>query len=551
MKKSKSIIALAIAMLMCLSILAACGGGDDTNTSSDPSASAEPSVAAPFQEGQAAPDSPAPTGTDVVFAEEIIIITDNNDISVLNSFLPSAGAPPVSWTTNMVYDRLIYPLGGGQYEPYLALDWTEEVIDGNQVLTFWLREDVYFHNGENLTASDVVFTLEKAGEDMTGTNHGYWHPTGFNVTASALDTYTVQIVLDRIFVDYLFNLSNPYCWIASEKAMRDDPLNGYMVGSGAFKYVEFVPSNYWVVERNDDYWGEPAITRQVTFRFIPEQGTRTIMMLNGEAQLSFGISGEDMEIFETSDDFQLFPFTFNNPNCISFNMDDPILADWNFRMAVASALDRAEIAVVAAGAYAAPDYSGSLWGFSTEFRNDTLDQIPEDLDAARAYLEASIYAGEEIEIASSILTYTKQAEIIQQQLARIGILTTLNVMDPPAMTAYTDRNNNQSQITSGLVVMTEAASSYRGAIYPEATGNRVMYDNERIGELLDLAMGELDQDIRRGYWFEIQEILAQDIPRINTFWRLNAAVAVPGIGGFALPSTALYDLRYIYWQIEG
>ena len=551
MKKSKKVLALAITALMCLSLLAACGGD---NSSSDPTTTGTESASpnAPIAPGQVAPTEAAPTGDDVVFAEEIIIIMDNNAVTVLNPFITGAGAPANSWTSNLMYDRLVYPIGDGKYDPYLAKDWDIEVTDsGAMVFTFELREDVYFHNGENMTANDVVFTINTAKEDMTGTNHGYWHPTGIDVTATALDQYTVRIELDQIYIDYLFNLSLPYCMIVSEKAMRDDPDNGYAIGTGAFYLTEFVSGNYHVVERNDNYWGEPPITRKITFRFIPEPGTRTIMMINNEAQLCFGIGGEDMEVFEDSPDYQMFPFTFNNAMTLNFNMEHPILSDWNFRMAVASALDRAEIAIVAAGTYSAPNYTGTVWGYETEFRNDNLEMIPEDLDAARAYLEASVYNGEPIEIATSIITFTRAAEVIQQQLARIGIDIVLEVMDGPGMTSYTDPNNNQSEITLNVVVFTEVASSYRGFVYPGSNGNRVMYNNERVKELFDLAVIELNDDLRRSYYYEIQEILAHDIPRVEMFFRMNAAVSVPGIGGFALPSTALYDFRYIYWQIEG
>ena len=553
MKKSKKLIALVIALLMCLSILAACGGNDDpgggdapaTGNVPDTSPSDSPNV--PFDPGGDAPDAPAPTDSAAVFAEEIIIITDNNSVTVINPFFPSAGTPANSWTTNLVYDRLIYPVGGGQYEPYLATDWA---TDDYKTFTFWLRDDVYFHNGEKFTANDVVWTINAAGEDMAGTNYSYWHPMP-GVEAVALDETTVQITLPDVYIDYLFNLAQPYCLIANEKAMREDPVDGALIGTGAFKLVEFISGNYWIVERNEAYWGEPAITRKITFRFIPEQGTRTIMMQNGEAQLCFGISGEDMHLFENDPNFQLFNFTFNNNNVLMFNLDDPILSDYNLRMAIASALNRADIAMVAAGAYAAPVTDGNVWGYETEFRDWNIPMIPEDLDAARAYLELSSYNGEPIEIATSIITNTRAAEAIQQQMQQVGINIVLEVMDNAALTAYNDPANNQSQLVVHVVVHTEAASSTRTGYIPGMSANRVGYDNPIVTELYAQAMVETDDDARRDLYLEIQRLVAEDPPRLNLFWRMNAAVAVPGIGGFALPSTALYDFRYLYWQIEG
>jgi len=550
MKKTKKVVAILMALAICFALLAACGdGSSDTPGGNQPGTSggntaAPPPTQTPFAPGQAAPDAPA--RQDGNFGEEIIIIVDNNAVSVLDPFMPGAGAPANSWTTNLIFDRLIYPLGGGEYAPYLATRW--ETTD-YKTFTFWLRDDVYFHNGEKFNAHDVVWTVNKAGEDMAGTNYSFWHPVPV-VRVEAIEEYVVQIELQSVFIDYIFNIAQPYCLIVNEKAMRDDPVNGVMVGTGAFKFMEFVPSNYWIVERNDNYWSDLAITRKITFRFIPEQGARTVMMLNREAELCFGIGGDDMHIFENHDDFQLYPFTFNNNNVLMFNLDDPLLSDYNLRMAIIHGLNRADIAVVAAGAYAAPVTDGNVWGYETEFRLWDIPMIAEDENLAREFLARSNYNGEPIEIATSILTNTRAAEMVQQLLLPLGINITLNVMDGAGLTAYNDPANNQSQLVIHVAVHTEAASSTRASVYPGMNANRVMYNNPQVTALYDRAVVETDFNTRRDLYHQIQRILAEDPPRINLFWRLNAAVAVHGIGGFSLPSTALYDFRYLYWDLD-
>jgi len=554
MKKSRRILAILLTLAVSLALLAACGGGGTTDSGGTTgggttgggggSNTPAPPVSTPFQPGGEAPDAPAPEGGN--FAEEITIICDNNAVSVLNAFMPGAGAPANSWTTNLIYDRLIYPLGGGEFAPYLATRW--ETSD-YKTFKFWLRDDVYFHNGEKFTAHDVVWTVTKAGEDPAGTNYAYWHPVPV-VRVQALDDYTVEIELASVFIDYIFNVAQPYCLIANEKAMKADPVDGAMIGTGAFKLTEFVPSNYWIVERNENYWGDPAITRKITFRFIPEQGARTVMMLNDEAQLCFGIGGDDMHIFETHDDFQLFNFTFNNCNVLMFNLDDPLLSDYNLRMAIIHGLNREEIAVVAAGAYAAPVTDGNVWGFESEFRLWDIPMIPEDTNLAKEFLAKSNYKGEPLEIATSIITNSRAAEMVQQQLLPLGINIELKVLDGAGLTAYNDPANNQSQIVIHVVVMTEAASSSRASVYPGMNANRVMYNNPIVTDLYDRAMVETNLNTRRDLYHQIQRVIAEDPPRINLFWRMNAAVAVPGIGGFTLPSTALYDFRYLYWDLD-
>ena len=566
MKKSKKIIGLVISALMLLSLLAACGGTDSNtntnnnnaspdssvssnnnnnsnNSSSPPSAS--PSVVQPIAPGAAAPDAPAPTEEGVRFAEEINIVVDDNPFVSMNPFVTIANAPTNGWAYNLMFDRLVYPVSAGVYEPYLATSWE---TDDYQTFTFHLRDDVYFTNGEKFKASDVAWTIEAAREPGT-TVVTYWHSTPVRET-KIIDDYTIQIILEDVFVDFLNQLSLPWCGIRNEKAMKEDPENGVLVGTGAFRMVDFVSNNYITFERNDNYWGEPPITKKITMTYIPEMGLRTIRLLNKECQLSFGISGEDQEVFANNPEFIQSSFTFNNPQLIQFNLDDPICGDYNFRMAVAYGINRAEIAMVAAGTYAAPCYDQNVWGFETQFKNTDLPPYVEDIEKAKEFLANSNYNGETVEIAVTIITFVKAAEAIQQQLQLIGINTEIKQMESVAMTSYNSRENNQSQMIIGIISSSNVASFIRSTIYPGSPANRLMYDNPEIGELLDKASVEPDTALRESYYKQIQAIYSADAPFFPLFWRMNAAVSVKGVGGFKLPADARYDFRYIYWQLD-
>ena len=566
MKKSKKTIAIFIAALLCLSLLAACGGGNNatdnennntsnegaqsTNTGSNntnssnssPNTSISPPTASVDVAGTVAP----PSGDTVKFADEIMMIIDNSVVSVMNPFLPGAGSPANGWTYNMIYDRLIYPVAVGQYDPYLATRWE---TDDYQTFTFYLREDVYFQNGEKFTANDVVWTVNTAKESVGSGASTQW---SYVKEATAIDEYTVQLVLNNVNVDFLFFISNSACGIVNEKAMKDDPENGARVGTGAYRITEFVADNYWVLERNDNYWGDPPITRKVTMTFIPEMGTRTIMMLNGEAQISFRISDEDLQVFIDDPGFNVNTYVLNNPNPIWFNLTHPICGNYDFRMAVASALDREEIAMGVAGDYALDGGTdGSYWGYGSEFRNTSIPVVPYDLEAAKKYLEASPYNGEVIEIATSNASLIKASEIVQQQLNRIGLKTEIQTFDGPGLNIYGNPENSQVQMSVSVVGMSLNASSFRNTVYPGTSSNRTFYNNPAVTELLDRAAGELDYEKRREIWMEVQRLIAEDPPFFNLFWRLSAIVADKGVGGFTMPADAAYDLRYMYWQIEG
>ena len=562
MEKWQKVVSIVLIALMCLSLLAACGnkGDSTTETSSTPATSGSTS-SSPSPSGgtnSAAPPSPAETGQEpdlgggnlpvdetATFADEMDIIIDDNVVFAINPFVVGAAGPGSTWSYTMMYDRLFAATTDiNEQEPDLATEW---YTDDWTTFTLKLRDDVYFQNGEKFTADDVVFTCNYAKEfPGTPAVTAVWQ---YVESVTALDDYTVEFNTGTVNVNFIFNLQNPSAVIVNEKAIMDDPEKGVWVGTGPFILTDFVANNYWVLERNDNFWGEPAITRKITFHYIPEIGNRTIMLLNGEAQLCMRTSPEDMEIFENNPDWTVFDRVINNPNPLVFNMDDPITGDYNFRMAVLHAIDRVDLAIAYNGNYGlAANDPGTLWGRYTEFRNLDIPFIPQDLDLAREYLEKSVYNGETLEVVAAATRQINATPVFQQQLEAIGIHTEIKIMEQAAMPAYTAWGNNQIQMYLSNMGTTFSASFIRAFIYPGAPSNSSGYNNPEVAELIDRAMVEIDYDTREQLWREVQRLVAEDVPFTNLFWIVESVVGVKGVGGFSWNTDAIYNMRYIYWQ---
>ena len=451
--------------------------------------------------------------------------------------------PPAYWTYNLIYDRLLLSTDDGQPLPYLATDW--ETTD-YQTFTLKLRDDVNFHNGEKFTAHDVVWTATTAKSTPGAIAGAIW---GFVKEVVALDDYTVQFVLESVNVEFLWVISQTEAVILNEKAVAADPDKGVWIGTGAYRLIDFIPLDHWTFERYDGFWGDAPITRKITMLHIPEPATRAMMLLNGEAQMVFNMPTQDIDQFIDNPDFVYYQHIRNNPGPIQFNMTHPICGNFNFRMAVASALDRAEITMAVGGEYVLPDYeSGGLWGYMTEFRNINIPVVPEDLDAAKEYLAASPYNGETIIITAAMADQIKAAEVVQMQLNRIGIKTDINVVEPPAIPGIVAENKLEMLIT-GMGYALNAAV-IRALVYPGMPTNRTLYDNPVVTEMLDAASREPNRSAREKIYMEIQEIIAEDPPFFNIWWNIVPNVGVKGIGGFAQPADASYNLRYLYWQLE-
>jgi len=536
---------------MCLALLAACGPSDPAPAATEPTVPGATEPTAPEGGGML---EEAPPEDDVVFAEHIDIIIDNNNIGVINPFNPAANPTSTNWVFVMVHDRLIErDHDAGVFIASLAHDWN---TDDYQTFTFNLREDVYFHNGQQFTADDVLFTIEHAREVGAGSPAlAQWGPVA---SARAIDPFTLELTLTGVNVDFYHNLSVPSAAIVSRSALESDPDTGTFIGTGPYIVDEFVPNDFVRMNRNENFWNErfTIITPIVTLRFVPDMTARTIRMQRGESQLSFGTSADDLPLFQNDpDNFQVLPQTFNTVQGFSFNMNDPLLQDYHLRMAIMHATNREEIALFAANEWATTIYGhprggGTIWGYATDFRNNDIPAIPFDLEMAAYHLALSNYNGEELEIAAAIITNIRAAQALQEQLRVAGINARVQEFDSPGLSAYMIDPDGGSQIVFFSLQMNLSAGSARNLFYPGMPQNRMHFNNPEVNELLVEAAGTLDFNTRRDLYMRIQEIVAEDPPFLQVFWRINGTVAVNGLGGIRLPADNLQnDFREIFHVI--
>ena len=337
-----------------------------------------------------------------------------------------------------------------------------------------------------------------------------------------------------------------------KKAVEADPERGVWIGTGTYTITDFATNDYVELTRNELYWGELPPTKSMMLRYIPEMSTRYMMLENGEADICFNLSEQDLMAIESETDrFKLYTYLANNCSDIGFNMNDPICGDINFRMAVASCLNREDIALGANGVYAEAETTGTFWGSGTPFRNVDIPIIPYDLEKAKEYLAKSPYNGETIEIFTSIPTMINASAVVQNQLAEIGIKAEIKQTDPGTFmsTAVWKSKDYQMYCFVGAFGFEPYTASY-GIYYPAAMQNRTTYVNDEIVEILDTIATETDVEKQKEAYYRIQELEAQEIPYLNLFYVKQAIAANKNIGGLVLGNDGGHDLRYMYKLAE-
>jgi peptide/nickel transport system substrate-binding protein len=523
--KMKKIVCMVLCVVLCVGLLAACSGG--TTPTSTPAPSAKPTEAG---------TTPAPQ--EPQYHDQInLYIADK--VAIIDPFNPGAQSSQQGIYSHLLYDTLVHYTVDGKYVPCLATEWSS---DDNVNYNFKLREGVKYHNGETFTADDVAFTIDRA-KAAQGTS--MFDRLGQIDSYEVVSDYEINITLKSPNVDFIFDVSTPYASIMNRDEYDKNPDQGAWVGTGPFKMDNFVPNDSITLVANADYWGEKPITKKFVLRYIAEETARLIMLENGEFTFA-DLPSIYVPQYENNPNFELYSYVMDNCNYIAFNMKRPITGDKNFRMAVAYAIDRQAIVDIALDGYGKVVDSGAFWGNNTAYKNRNLKLIEQDLDKAKEYLEKSVYNGEKIELVAGMAHTIKSAEVLMAQLRAVGINAEVRKVDGPTMAAITAYDSNDCDIIVGSGVWTPLGSSCKSYFTP-SNSNKACYDNPEVIELIDKAAATPDGEERQKIYYQIQEIVYDDMPYLGTFHMALYIGAQKGAGGAVYYPTNNHDYSMAYW----
>jgi peptide/nickel transport system substrate-binding protein len=316
--------------LLVLALLAACGGGDAAAKSSEPTRAAnEPEVPRAQRYG----------GTIVVGA--IGAIPDMNPLTSSDN-TGNQVQQFVLFMPLITYDEKFEPA------PWLARSW--EVNADTSVLTFHLRNDVFWHDGRKTTAYDVKYSYDMARNPRTlFPNTAFW--THYR-DATVVDSFTLRIGMrpHADFMDPWRSFSPVPKHILEGTApsdMQRHPFNTRNpVGNGPFKFVEHVQGQRWVFAANENFpeelGGRPYADRLV-YRIIPEPTTLMAELLRGNLDYYIAATAEQAEQIEASPDARILSFPDRQFMMIGWNQKRDMFKDARTRRALTMALDREAI----------------------------------------------------------------------------------------------------------------------------------------------------------------------------------------------------------------
>lgn len=421
----------------------------------------------------------------------------------------------------LIFDGLVARDASFHFTPALAKSWEEP----NPVtLIFHLRDDVRFHNGQPLTARDVVWTINSMRDGTVISPKAASYASVKSIDAP--DTHTVIFHLAHPDNFLLTNLSTGAIGIVPAGSGRS--FWRHPVGTGPFRFVSQQIDQDVMLEHNPDSWaGEPKIER-VRFAVVPDAITQSLELEKGSADVAINSLPMDaLPVLAREPNLRIEDSVGTQIQYLAFNLRDPLLSDVRIRRAIAFAINRKLIIQTLLRGHAQPASSllpVTHWAWS--------DDGPRyDYDPARAQQlldEAGYKRGPDgVRFHLTMKTSTVEdvrllAAVLQQQLAQVGIA--LDLRSYEFATFYSDVTRGAFQLYSlrwigGNEQPDIFSYAFSTARFSPKGANRGHYSNPQLDALLNDAAASSDQVKRRTDYVEAQRILATDLPAINLWYR--------------------------------
>ena len=403
---------------------------------------------------------------------------------------------------DMIYEQLVSVSNDGEYHSELAENWE---ISGDTQYVFHLRKGVRFHNGREMKAEDVVFSLERAKNNSASKS------SLENVDSiEALDDYTVKLTTGKPYSALMRNLASSYTSIVCKAAIIDDELKE-ISGTGPMIFTEYQPNYQMILTRNDKYWGEKAQITTLTRRVIPDDSARTIALENGEIDYLSSIHPVDIERIKNNPALKTFETVSSNIAYIGFNTSKEPFNDIRVRQALHYATDKQKIIDNVYEGYGTACHS--IFPTVMEGYSDEIDIYPFNMKLAQEKLTASGYPdGFDMEIALSADDRSRIAQILQADYGRIGVNITINQMEFSSFLQYLEDDKHDAFIMSwnerenhDLTVTTNFHSQ---------GGNRMHYNNISVDQLVERARETLEWDMQEPLYKELQRLIMIESPWI-------------------------------------
>ena len=461
--------------------------------------------------------------------------------------------------------------------PSVAESW--EISEDGLVYSFHLRNDVKFHNGETLTADDVLYTVDRMLQPERAAVNTSWMDMvkgGADMLDGKIETvegvgiiikgdYDLDIILEDAYAPFLACLSTPAWSLCNREAgeAADEAGGGamtslygsdpeYFCGSGPFMLTEWVLNDHVYMKTNPDYWRGANKMEGILLRIIPDPQTEKMLFDAGQLDIfDLDHALDQIPIYRDDPAYanNLVIKTILGTSYLHFNESIEPLNDVRVRKALQLAIDRQTL--IDTQYYGAAQPAGTFLAPGVPGYNPNLGAIPYDPEQAKALLAEAGYAdGFDMEIVQTTNASTSDIEVneaIQSYFEAIGVRVTIRQMDSASWYDLRATGASPMYRTSWTADFNDP-DNFLYQMYGSSSNVRRSwnYYNQDAINRLEAARYMIDEDARNAEYAALDELITREDAAMNVLWhRQKIRVLQSRVKGF-VPMWAGYGDNCYY-----
>jgi len=435
-----------------------------------------------------------------------------------------------------VFEGLTRYQADGSIAPALAASW--DISEDGLIYTFKLRDGVKFHDGTDMNADDVKFSLDRArAEDSTNAQKALFAGIA---SVDVVDATTVAITLSQPNGGFITNMAWGDAVIVATESVANNATNP--VGTGPFKFSNWVQGDRIEIVKNADYWGTPVALEKATFKFISDPTAAFAAMMAGDIDAFPGYPApETLPQFDADPRFAVIGGNTEGETILSTNNKMPPFDDVKVRKALAHAINRQEI------------IDGAMFGYGTPIGTHFAPHHPDYVDltgnsnydpelSKKLLAEAGFPDGFTTTLKLPPPSYARRGgEIIAAQLRAVGIETEISNLEWAQWLEQVFRGKDY-----GLTIVSHTEPMDIG-IYARPD-YYFQYDNPAFQALMEDLNAATDPAKRSAILKEAQTIISNDYVNGYLFQLARTSVINSKIQGMWENSpTQANDLTGVSW----
>lgn len=410
-----------------------------------------------------------------------------------------------------IFEGLVKPTSDGNLIPAVAESYEE--TENGRVYTFTLRDNVKFHDGSTVTAQDVKFSLDKCADTSAGDPvvSAFSNIEGVHI----LDDHTIEVVLKEADTEFL-----AYMTTAIIPADNENP-DTNPIGTGPYKYVSRSPQENFVVERFDEYWGEPAHIEDVTFKVCANADSIVMDLEGGSIDMFARVTATQAS--SLSDDFQVLEGTMNLVQALYLNNKVAPFDQEQVRQALCYAVDVDEIMQMVSDGKGTPIGSSMFPAFGKYYMEELNEAYPADIEKAKELLKEAGYENGFsfiMTVPSNYQPHMDTAQVLVEQLKRIGVTAEIQLVEWDSWLNDVYQNRQFQATVVGIDASNLTGAALLQRFTSDSTKNFINYQNPMYDDAFAKAISSVEDEEKTTYYKECQQILSdtaanvyiQDLP---------------------------------------